>query len=57
MNLKFGRRYRSNYIILMERIGDENDAVRGDENDAVRGDTNVATNGGVINDSRILRYI
>ena len=41
----------------MERIGDENDAVRGDENDAVRGDTNVATNGGVINDSRILRYI
>ena len=41
----------------MERIGDENDAVRGDENDAVRGDKNVATNGGVINDSRILRYI
>ena len=41
----------------MEIIGDENDAVRGDENDAVRGDKNVATNGGVINDSRILRYI
>ena len=41
----------------MERIGDENDAVRGDENDAIRGDKNVATNGGVINDSRILRYI
>ena len=41
----------------MEIIGDENDAVRGDENDAVRGEKNVATNGGVINDSRILRYI
>ena len=41
----------------MEIIGDENDAVRGDENDAVPGDKNVATNGGVINDSRILRYI